>query len=129
MIRKIVVSTCHGGFGLSRDAFTEWCRRKDFGMVTTEDRGTFEVYWAVTYRPFDETPEIYDKHKHADMLISARDIQRDDPDLVAVVEEMGERANDDFSCLKIVEIPSDVSWQIDEYDGAEWVAEQHRRWS
>jgi len=30
--------------------------------------------------------------------------------------------------LKIVEIPAAVKWQIDEYDGWEWVAEVHRRW-
>lgn len=129
MVRKIVISTCHGGFGLSIEAFTEWCSRKDFGMVVTADRGVFSGHWAVTYRPFDNTPEIYDQHKHSGLLISDRDIQRDDPDLVAVVEMMGIAANDKFSCLKVVEIPSDVLWQIAEYDGAEWVAEQHRTWS
>ena len=30
---------------------------------------------------------------------------------------------------KIVEIPADVEWQIQEYDGMEWVAEKHRTWS
>jgi hypothetical protein len=27
-----------------------------------------------------------------------------------------------------VEIPGDVSWHIGEYDGVEWVAEDHRTW-
>ena len=31
--------------------------------------------------------------------------------------------------LKIVEIPDDVEWIIEEYDGKEWIAEDHRRWS
>lgn len=30
--------------------------------------------------------------------------------------------------LKIVEIPPDVDWEINEYDGVEWVAETHRTW-
>lgn len=56
-------------------------------------------------------------------------IDRDDPYLVRVVQELGEAAADKYSQLKIVEIPADVDWQIDEYDGHEWVAEKHRTWS
>ena len=53
---------------------------------------------------------------------------RADPRLVAVVEQLGEAANDRFSKLKIVEIPDGVAWHIAEYDGLEWVAENHRTW-
>jgi hypothetical protein len=55
-------------------------------------------------------------------------IARDDEHLVAIVDEMGKEANGSFADLKIVEVPSDVAWQIEEYDGAEWIAEQHRIW-
>lgn len=58
-----------------------------------------------------------------------RDIERDDPLLIQVVEELGEAANGRCAALKIVEIPSDVEWQIEEYDGLEHVAEKHRIWS
>jgi len=58
-----------------------------------------------------------------------RDIARDDPYLVKVVKEMGMNANGKFSNLKIVEIPADVDWMVQEYDGSEWVAEVHRTWS
>jgi hypothetical protein len=47
---------------------------------------------------------------------------------VAVVEELGARANGRHAELKVVEIPANVDWEIDEYDGAEWVAEKHRIW-
>jgi hypothetical protein len=57
------------------------------------------------------------------------DIERDDPYLVKIVREMGADANGRFASLKIVEIPSDVDWEIGEYDGREWVAEKHRTWS
>jgi hypothetical protein len=30
--------------------------------------------------------------------------------------------------LTIVDIPDDIEWQIEEYDGMEWVAEVHRIW-
>jgi hypothetical protein len=58
-----------------------------------------------------------------------RDITRDDPYLVKVVKELGMGANSAHSNLKVVEIPGDVPWHIGEYDGNEWVAEDHRTWS
>jgi hypothetical protein len=45
-----------------------------------------------------------------------------------VVLELGEAANGRCAELKVVEIPDDVEWQIEEYDGLEWVAEKHRTW-
>ena len=59
----------------------------------------------------------------------ARDLERNDPLLIQVVEELRKGADGDHAELKIVEIPDDVEWQIDEYDGVEWVAEKHRTWS
>jgi hypothetical protein len=56
-------------------------------------------------------------------------IPRDDPILVEVVEEMGSDANDRYSVLKVVEVPDEVNWVIEENDGLEWVAERHRTWS
>lgn len=56
------------------------------------------------------------------------DIARDDPILVHLVEELLWEANGEFSNLKVVEIPDDVKWHIGEYDGMEWVDEDHRTW-
>ena len=57
-------------------------------------------------------------------------IERDDPRLVALVEKLGSEAvSGDDADLDIVEIPDDVKWQIEEYDGLEHVAEVHRTWS
>jgi hypothetical protein len=55
-------------------------------------------------------------------------IPRDSQALIEVVEMMGVAADGDCAKLKIVEIPDDVLWEINEYDGMEWVAEQHRKW-
>jgi hypothetical protein len=57
------------------------------------------------------------------------DIPRDDPYLIKVVKEMGMSANGAHANLKIVEIPGDVDWVIQDYDGVEWVAEKHRTWT
>jgi hypothetical protein len=56
------------------------------------------------------------------------DIPRECPHLVAMIEEQGTAINGDYSSLKIVEVPDDVNWYIEEYDGREWVAERHRTW-
>jgi hypothetical protein len=56
------------------------------------------------------------------------DLQRDDPALVKTVLELGEAANGQYAKLKVVTIPDDVRWTIEEYDGMEWVAETHRTW-
>ena len=57
-----------------------------------------------------------------------RSIPRDCETLVQIVQELGKKADGDFSELRIVEVPEEVEWQIDEYDGQEWVAEKHRTW-
>jgi hypothetical protein len=76
----------------------------------------------------------YDTERYGPLILVngkiwySSDIPRDDPVLVSVVRELGDRANGNFAELKIVEIPASVDWQIDEYDGREWVAEVHRTW-
>lgn len=54
-------------------------------------------------------------------------IPRDDPDLIAVAELASPEYLEQHD-LGIVEIPADVEWQIEEYDGKEWIAETHRTW-
>lgn len=56
------------------------------------------------------------------------EIARDDPYLAEVVLQLGEKANGAYADLKVVEIPADVDFTIEEYDGTEWVAEVHRTW-
>ena len=57
------------------------------------------------------------------------EISRNDPVLVEVVEHLGEAANDWATDLKVVEIPEDVDWYVEDYDGVEHIAERHRTWS
>ena len=53
---------------------------------------------------------------------------RSNEDLVRVVEKLGSEASGFLANLKVVEIPDDTEWEIEEYDGLEWVAEKHRTW-
>ncbi len=56
------------------------------------------------------------------------EIDRDDPRLVAIVEQLGHLANGFCAELKVVEIPDDVDWGIHDYDGQEHIYEKHRTW-
>ena len=58
----------------------------------------------------------------------AFDEDRSNPALVKCVEELAAAAGGRYSSLKVVEIPDDVEWEINEYDGLEHVAEKHRGW-
>jgi len=53
---------------------------------------------------------------------------RENPRLVEVVETLGNKASGRCANLRIVEIPDDAEWYIDEYDGWETVREKHRTW-
>jgi len=56
------------------------------------------------------------------------DLERDDPALIQVIEELGKEANGEFASLRIIEIPDDVEFTIKESHGNEWIAEKHRTW-
>ena len=59
------------------------------------------------------------------------ELARDDADLIAVVEALGEKANNQYSELKVVEVPAWLrakGWTIEEYDGREHIAENHQTW-
>jgi hypothetical protein len=142
-VRHIVISKCHGGFGLSTAAIRHYHKIK--GIRCWVEKGTFgwDRVWLVPKNQrvdHDIAPEQWHamtlaerQHHNAlcdQQMFCDRDIARDDPVLVQVVRELGtKRASNRFADLKIVEIPADVQWQIEEYDGAEWVAEVHRVWS
>ena len=58
----------------------------------------------------------------------SNDLPRDDERLVEIVKELGKEARSSYAELKIVSIPGDVEWEIDDYDGMETIREVHRTW-
>lgn len=138
---KIVINACHGGFGLSPKAMKEYYRRKGiiiYRYSQTLDELTNHIYHNVP----DDTEKCFCDHyatidkphltgtelNNHYIKSSSYDIERDDPHLISIIEELGSDANDQFAELKIVEIPDDVEWEIDEYDGWETIHEKHRSW-
>ena len=77
----------------------------------------------------DEAIKMYNQLTGLKIIkFSYRNISRDDPNLVKIVETLGPKSNGKYADLKIVQIPEDVDWEIQEYDGTEWIAEKHRTW-
>jgi len=112
---KVVVNACFGGFGLSHEAIMRYAELSMINLIRVEG----EILSICHY---------YKDVVSEDTYFSPYDLERDDPILVQVVEEMGEAADGDMSELRIADIPDDVLWYIDEYDGVETVREIHRTW-
>lgn len=53
---------------------------------------------------------------------------RHNPKLVECVETLGDKANGRCADLQVVEIPDNVDYKIEEYNGIEHIAETHRTW-
>ena len=116
---KVAINIDFGGFGLSDMAFESLLQRKNIQFEKTESEFGCSNYYIKGYVG------------ESDYFISQYDYYtpRNDLDLIAVIEEFGADANGWAAVLKIVEIPDDVQWQIEEYDGCEHIAEKHRIWS
>lgn len=154
---KIVVNRCYGGFGLSPQAMRRvadlmgkecyffesvivnmshryqavdqneagqvfsWCAftvpnptsvacdYEDWGKMSQEERIACNERWDTISLPNFRS-------------------DRTNPILVQVVEELGEKASGRFAKLEVVEIPDELEWEIEEYDGNEWISESHRTW-
>jgi hypothetical protein len=142
--KKVVINACFGGFGLSHEGVMHYAKLAGLTLYPESD-GKYASLTGPTYytAPKDErlpvlhgdewamasmeerrqSNENYDKNS-----LSPRDIARDDPHLVATVEQLGAAASGRCASLRVVEIPADVAYVIEEYDGNEHVAEAHRTW-
>lgn len=141
---KVVINNCFGGFGLSKEACELYWNIKGQLVWIEEDikfksMGLFTVWLVPPEERIESKEESFyemsmDERKDYNEKYSlqtwcAREIGRDDPTLIRVVEQLGAAANGSHAELRIVEIPDGVNWYIEEYDGNEHVAERHRTWS
>jgi len=131
---KIVINKQHGGFGLSPKAqkrylelvgkkcyFYHHSLEKYSRVPMRNARRLFII--TVTQNLGDSPSEIPN-----DVYWHDRDLDRNDPLLIQVINELGKDANSEYSDLEIIEIPDDVEWEIEEYDGWETIHEKHRSW-
>lgn len=151
---KIVINKCYGGFGLSSIALSRYAELKwgkkiyffrggfsgQYKPVDSDESGLFITAFDIP-NPNDfignrnnckeMTPEerVEENNWCKEHFVNDNEIERDDPILIQVIEELGNDASGKCAELSIVEIPDNVEWEIEEYDGIEWISEIHRTWS
>lgn len=107
---KIVYNACFGGFSLSDKAICRYAELKGLTLYP-EPLGYFNMSNYYTEPPGEKVrATLYD-----------REIDRADPLLVQVVEELGEDANGMCADLQIEDVPTGTAYRIDDYDGNERV--------
>ena len=131
---KIVINACYGGFNLSAKGFELFAKEKGkdvffysirYERMTAEEADKEFMFFA-TCKDLGKksTGEKVEKY----FIDEDSDIARNDKDLVSVVEKFGKEVSGKCANLSVVEIPDDIEWVIEEYDGYESVAEKHRVW-
>ncbi len=107
---KIVINKCYGGFSISKEA-AEFMAKRGNKQAKAELRANKKEWYGYGcssngYMGYDRT----------------------DPDLVAAVEKLGDKANGNSAQLEVVNIPDNIKWEITDYAGIERVDECHRSW-
>ena len=142
---EIVINACFGGFGLSEVAeelyaeksgfeiFRYTAKRDKDGHLSNLDScikvtGGSNSFLSYTFKKdhgdeFDSFPGGDDNG-----YWYSSTIERTDPILIQVVKELKEKANGVCSELKIIYIPDNTQYEINEYDGNESVHELHSSW-
>lgn len=141
---KVVINKCFGGFSISTEALERYITLKGAEIIEKRKNPTafagYHGHWWMLSKslpgadgPNDECPRPHfyvsgiSFGPEREMGSEGRDIPRNDPELVAVVEELGDKANGSCARLVVVEIPDGVEFEIAEYDGREHIAESHRK--
>ncbi len=110
---KIAINVCYGGFSLS-EAATRWLSARGFSPAVEY------LEWVKN----EENPHYFVGCFHIE------DSERNNPLLIECLETLGlKESSGSYAAIRIIEIPDDVDWEIEEYDGMESVRERSRRWN
>lgn len=117
---KIVINGCFGGFGVSEEGMRRYAELKGLSFYVWRDprysdSDLLKMYFSADPSGMTELDEdFYEKHN-----LYPGDLDRSDPVLVQVVEELGEKASNWAAKLVVVELPKGTLYRINEYDGYE----------
>lgn len=118
---KVVYNACYGGFGLSKEAVLRYAELKGIKLYEYVD----PKFGNMGFHMWTKVPqEEYDKMTREEqnkVWFNDSDIERTDPILVQVVEELGDKANGRCAKLAVQDLPKGTMYRIDEYDGYESV--------
>lgn len=130
---KVVYNACYGGFSLSKEAVQRYWEIKGQQVWIEDDKECPSLgLWTVWLVPPEERlvknenwnsismdERIAYNRAHSKQTWYGRNVDRHDPVLVQVVEELGDKANGEYAKLRIAEVSG--AYRIDEYDGNESV--------
>ncbi len=136
---KVAYNTCYGGFGLSPKAETEYMKRKGVELfwyerftknnnkltvrrMTSPPEEDCYLSYTASIKDLGEIIPLHsisNEFYHYNTFSSYDLDSRCDPDLIDVIEEMGDKANGECADISIEEIPDGADFEITEYDGRE----------
>lgn len=125
---RVVYNACYGGFNLSKEACQRywdikgqqvWIEDEKFGMFTVWLTPPKERVKKKNWNSMSQDERIAYNRAHSEQTWYNRNVERHDPVLVQVVEELGDKANGKYAKLRIAEVSG--AYRIDEYDGFESV--------
>lgn len=142
---KVAYNACYGGFSLSPLAETMYRKKKGINLTWYEGVGSYP------YSEYKKVDDIsgYKSKSIFSLNASKKDLgdsiseipegsyfyeswygeeNRADPDLISVIEELGDAANGECAKIRIKEIPDGANFEISEYDGSEQVVPPRMSW-
>ena len=124
---KVILNKCFGGFDVSDAAYELYAKKKGIALYwyvqnengcyfSRDDKSGRVLKYCFT-EDFGDNPKRDDIDW--DKMLYLNSEKREDKVLIEVVEELGDVASGSFGELVVVEIPDDMNYVIDDYDGIE----------
>jgi hypothetical protein len=136
---KVILNKCYGGFGVSQEAYELYAKKKGieiffYKFECENDKPKYRktntgisIFNTIFTKDFGDYVEMSDDNFEKYYLYLDKS-HRKDPILIEVVEELGKSASGPFAELKVVNIPDDMEYEIDDYDGMETLHQKVEKW-
>lgn len=139
-MKKVILNKCFGGFDVSPKAYQLYAIYKGYSHLYKylPNNETYKLvdlfdehfvcfyvtkYFGKEISKNDILKEDWEKH-----ILYLNDNNREDDILIKVVEELGDEASGRFGQLVVVQIPDDLDYVIDNYDGIETLHARVETW-
>jgi hypothetical protein len=116
---KVVINACYGGFGLSEEALRLYAQKKGLEFYVWRDPKSKSDVFNLYFTSDPSGMDLMDSEFYRKYSLWDHNIERTDPALVEVVEELGEKANGRSAKLVVEDLPKGTLYRITEYDGFE----------
>lgn len=139
-MKKVILNKSYGGFSLSSKAYINYANKLNKKLYIYKFNLDTQKYYLVNKKNINNKDSMNLLFLHycftncgrvTQQLSNTIDLDnkyREDKTLIEVVEELGEEANTFASKLVVVEIPDDLDYMIDDYDGWETLHQKVQEW-